>query len=209
MRKNKHKKLVQGVGHNDYPGRTHIKVDGKQIVEKFYKVWLGMMMRCYNKGTHNNQPQYVGCAVCEDWKSLSKFKEWFDEHYVDGWALDKDLLNKHNKVYGPETCVFLPTDINTFLVERNSKRGGMIGVTKHVLNPTSYNTSTNRIRYNPTCYIGKCKTYETELEAHMRWKNDKHAMALAHIEKYPMLSERAKDALRTRYAGDGIYDPLT
>lgn len=206
MRKNKHKKLVQGVGHNDYPGRTHTKVDGKQVVEKFYTLWMGILMRCYNKGTQERQPRYVGCTVCEDWKSLSKFKEWFDLHYVDGWALDKDLLNKHNKVYSPESCVFMSTSVNNFLTEYTAKRGDcMIGVTRDVLNPSSYNTSTNRIRYRPTNSSG---TYDTELEAHFAWKKKKHESALEYISKYPMLSERAKVALRTRYAGDGIYDPL-
>lgn len=203
MRKNKSKKLVQGVGHNDYPGRTHDNVNGKQVVEKFYMVWLSMLMRCYNKGVQERKPYYVGCTVCEDWKSLSKFKEWFDLHYVDGWALDKDLLNKDNKVYGPENCVFLPQDINSSLTEYTAKRGEyMIGVTSHVLKPSSYNTTTNRIRYYSTNSSG---TYDTELEAHFAWKKKKHESALEYIDKYPMLSERAKDALRTQYAGDGIY----
>lgn len=211
MRKNKSKKLVQGVGHNDYPGRTHDKVNGKQIIEKFYTLWLNMLNRCYNKGTQERQPRYVGCSVCEDWKSLSKFKDWFDLHYVDGWVLDKDLLNKDNKVYGPENCVFIPGDLNLFLTENTAKRGDcMIGV-KMIILPPSVSIkvmSKPRIRYVPTTYIGKCKTCDTELEAHMRWKRDKNTRALEFIDKYPMLSERAKGALRTRYDGDGIYDPL-
>lgn len=206
MRKNKTNKLVQGVGHNDYPGRTHDTVNGKQVVEKFYKLWLAMLMRCYNKGTQERQPRYVGCVVCEDWKSLSKFKDWFDLHYVDGWALDKDLLNKDNKVYSPENCVFIPTPLNNFLTEYTAKRGEcMIGVSKITLPPSSQATTKPRVRYGPTHYIGKRKTCDTELEAHMIWKKAKHASALEYIDKYPMLSERAKDALRTQYDGDGIY----
>ena len=37
--------------------------------------------------------------------------------------LDKDILIKGNKVYSPETCVFVPQNINELFVKRNIDRG--------------------------------------------------------------------------------------
>ena len=37
--------------------------------------------------------------------------------------LDKDILAKGNKIYGPETCIFVPKRINLLFVNNNNKRG--------------------------------------------------------------------------------------
>ncbi len=38
-------------------------------------------------------------------------------------AIDKDILNKGNKIYSPETCVFVPQNINSLFVKRDKSRG--------------------------------------------------------------------------------------
>ena len=48
------------------------------------------------------------CSVCEEWKHFSNFKKWFDENYIEGFDIDKDILIKGNKVYSPEACSFVP-----------------------------------------------------------------------------------------------------
>lgn len=89
------------------------------------------MVRCYSEEYLSRFPTYIGCSVCEEWRYFSKFKQWFDEHYVDGWDLDKDILVKGNKVYSPQTCCFVPNEINTLLNKCKGNRGntGVIGVT--------------------------------------------------------------------------------
>ena len=50
---------------------------------------------------------------------------------MEGWCLDKDILVKGNKVYSPETCCFVPNEINILFTKGNSCRGALpIGVRK-------------------------------------------------------------------------------
>jgi hypothetical protein len=44
-------------------------------------------------------------------------------------ALDKDILYKGNKIYSPDTCVFVPQEINALFVKNDANRGDLpIGV---------------------------------------------------------------------------------
>ena len=85
-----------------------------------------MLSRCYSKREKKKHSSYVGCIVCDEWLTLSNFKKWFDEYYIEGWALDKDILVKGNREYGPNACCFVPPQINTVLTGDsivNYKRG--------------------------------------------------------------------------------------
>lgn len=110
-------KLLYGVGLNDYDSK--INVNGKIL--KFYKVWQSMLSRCYDFKCHSRYPAYIGCSVCKEWHSLTAFKKWFDENYIEGYELDKDILVEGNRIYSPETCCFVPKEINR-LFENRSKR---------------------------------------------------------------------------------------
>lgn len=59
-----------------------------------------------------NKPTYEGCTVCDEWLYFSNFKKWFDENYIEGFQLDKDIIIRGNKVYSPQTCCFVPKEIN-------------------------------------------------------------------------------------------------
>lgn len=96
-----------------------------------YKHWMGMLQRCYSEVWHKRYPTYKECSVCNEWHYLSNFKRWFDENYIEGYHLDKDILVKGNKVYGPDTCAFIPPRINLLLGNNLSRRGKYpIGVYK-------------------------------------------------------------------------------
>jgi len=72
-----------------------------------YAVWSNMMRRCYDKLTQEKHPTYIGCTVCEEWHSYFCFYVWFFSNYIEGRELDKDKKIKGNKIYSPETCVFI------------------------------------------------------------------------------------------------------
>ena len=82
-----------------------------------------------------NSPTYRGCLVAEEWHNFQVFAKWFHENYkpeyMQNWHLDKDILVKGNKIYSPETCCFIPVEINLLLGKSKSKRGEYpIGVIK-------------------------------------------------------------------------------
>lgn len=82
-----------------------------------------MIHRCYDSILKERQPCYKECVLDENWLLFSNFKKWFDEHSVDDWALDKDILVKGNKVYSPNTCCFVPQEINSLLITSKKARG--------------------------------------------------------------------------------------
>lgn len=93
-----------------------------------YSIWHSMIRRAYSEVYQKNKPTYVGTTVHEDWFRLSKFIEWYNENYVDGWHLDKDLLSTGLKRYSPETCCFLPNEINILFSEKRQDNGLPSGV---------------------------------------------------------------------------------
>ena len=128
----KKEKLVFGVGVNDYECKIYEK--GRAI--KAYSVWKEMLRRCYSDKCQAKNPTYIGCRVADEWLSFSKFNKWYNENYpkhledkVSRLDLDKDLLVEGNKVYSPETCVFLPHRVNAFLTNKHSSNtSGCTGV---------------------------------------------------------------------------------
>lgn len=112
-------RLVYGHGVNDLTDAVTMNRKPKQ----FYAAWTNMLKRCYSTKYHAENPTYIGCTVCDEWLSLAKFKEWYDANHIDGWHLDKDLLNTGGKVYCPANCRYIPQDLNKLLTDHGAKRG--------------------------------------------------------------------------------------
>lgn len=105
--------------------------NGKDIIS--YIIWRGMLERCYDGKYQEKKSTYKNCIVCEEWIYYSTFKEWYDKNYYkinsERVCLDKDILAKGNKLYSPETCVFVPERINSLFTKCNKSRGELpIGV---------------------------------------------------------------------------------
>lgn len=84
-----------------------------------FKYWNDMINRRQNSTMLKKFPTYMECSVCEEWLIFSNFMEWFRENHIEGCELDKDILVKGNKVYGPDTCCFVPHQINTLIIRPN------------------------------------------------------------------------------------------
>ena len=100
-----------------------------------YRLWNAMINRCYNENLRHKNPTYKDCSVSEEWRYLSNFEEWCHQQIgfnIEGFELDKDILVKGNKVYAPETCCFVPKEINSVLTNSRRGRGEYpIGVNYH------------------------------------------------------------------------------
>ena len=86
-----------------------------------------MLKRCYNSYCLNKQPTYTDCYVCELWHCYQNFAKWYEKEIYEckdeKMCLDKDILIKGNKIYSPETCVFVPNRINVLFTKSNKIRG--------------------------------------------------------------------------------------
>lgn len=96
--------------------------------------WVGLLRRCYSDKLKEKHPTYQNCTVCEEWHNYQVFAKWYEDNYynIEGqrMELDKDILYKGNKIYSPETCVFVPRIINTVILNRQRDRGKYpVGVT--------------------------------------------------------------------------------
>lgn len=147
---------------------------------KVYDTWRSMFERSYSKNLHKKHPTYIGCSVVDEWYNFQNFGKWFDENYnseiMQHWHLDKDILVKGNKIYSPDTCCFIPQELNTILLDNKINRGNLpIGVTK------SKNKFIVRLKkYRSKVYLGTFinsieafETYKIAKESHVREVSEK------------------------------------
>ena len=109
----------------------------------------------------------------------------------EGLELDKDLLVKGNKVYGPDTCCFIPQAINS-LFGQGAKR-------KKNLHLPNCVTLTRNGKYSIKIPIKPNKQYRKTLpsikEAHIHALEKKIEAVKYGIISYPELDARAVVAL--------------
>ena len=89
---------------------------------KAYDAWNNMLMRCYDDECQNNHSTYKGCTVCDEWHNFQVFSSWFNENYVEGHEIDKDIKVSGNKVYSPITCLFVTKKDNLIKASAKSYR---------------------------------------------------------------------------------------
>ena len=167
---------------------------------RFYTLWTDMMKRGYDQSFKMKFTTYKDVTVCTEWHNFQNFAKWCDgqqffnakDEKGHSYHLDKDILAKGNKIYSPETCCFVPSEINSLIINNASRRGDCpIGV---------YFNKRNRMYCARVCsgsskmrYIGY---YSDPIEAFYSYKEVKES----YIKK---VATKFKDVI-----SDEVYEAL-
>ena len=183
---------VYGVGFMGIGDYKSCDENGKHT--KCYDTWNDIHRRCYDPKWHKKQPTYKNCKVCQLWNNYQEFAKWDNENYYEvgdeRMELDKDILNKGNKVYSPDTCVYVPQSINSLFTKSDKVRGEYpIGVYKQ---KDKYVAQLNKGN-GKQIYLG---SYSTPEEAFQAYKQAKEEYIKEVAEKYKdKIDTRAYEAL--------------
>lgn len=201
--------LVCSVGINDadYPVTAYIVVNGKRkkiCICPFYRKWKSMIDRCYSKAVQKSATSYQECSVISSWLTFSSFKAWMEQQDWEGKELDKDILFPGNKVYGPDSCVFVTIHTNLFITDRAANRGPWpIGVNFH--KPLSkFRAQGQDVETGKRKYLGLFSTPE---EAHSAWLAFK--LEQAYIIAEHQTDRRVAVAIIDRYKNYTTETPST
>lgn len=183
----KERKLVHGIGINDADYAVQPTVNGKQIKCPFYERWKEMLKRGYDPKYHKKNPTYIGVTVCEEWHYFMNFRKWMKKQNWEGLELDKDILYPNNKIYSPEMCVFVSTELNNLLTNSAAARGEY---------PQGVCLAKYCQKFRATINIHGKQThigyYNTSQEAYQAYLNAK----ISHIKTfYPQVSPKIKQGL--------------
>ena len=201
------KKLIYGVGVNDSPDPIAksgiVNGKSKQVWRcPIYTMWRNILERCYSDKFLQKFPSYAGTTIHEDWKYFTNFKSWvLTQNYQDR-DIDKDLLIPGNKHYSPQTCIFVPHEINTLILKSEKGRG---------LYALGVSYVENREKHYHSCIHENQKKkhlgcFYSELEAHQSWQSAKIEITERLIVKYT--GENDLVNVLTQYK-NSILDDLT
>lgn len=144
-----------------------------------YNVWRLMLRRCYDTKSKPYET-YRNCIVCKDWFCFSSFLKWHNVNYyeIDGvhMQLDKDILSNENKTYSPDTCIYVPADINEMFKIQRKDRNCPQGVFYHKRDKAYVYYS-----YKHKKTVGN---YKTVKDAHLDYLKDKQEAILERAEFY-------------------------
>lgn len=159
---------------------------GNDIKDKdIYITWSSMFYRTSCDKFKNKNHTYKDTFVCEEWHNYQNFIKWFKDNYYEipneKMCLDKDILVKGNKIYSPDTCVFVPHAINSLFIKSNKSRGNLpIGVS-YVKKNGRYESYLSK--YNKKVNLGY---YDTIEEAFKVYKSNKEKYIKEVADKYKM-----------------------
>ena len=97
---------------------------------KEYNFWFNILCRCKDEKFKKDNHTYTDCAIDDRWLYFWDFYKWLHSqenfhkwNYSNGWAIDKDILIKNNKIYSPETCCLVPMNVNGLFAKSDAARG--------------------------------------------------------------------------------------
>ena len=147
--------------------------------KRVYDLWANLLKRCYCEKTRHKFPTYAEVTVCADWLNFQNFAKWcYDQQPFQlkdekgrWYHLDKDILVKGNKVYSPETCCFVPQEINVLLTLNDINRGKYPLGVNHIKNTGRFQAQAS-LSSNKKSYLG---VFDTPEEAFQAYKTAKES----------------------------------
>ena len=159
--KNPYDKIIANTGYIGV-GKHTSRISHNGAVRREYKIWSEMLRRCYSEKLQIKQPAYIGCTVCDEWHNYQNFADWYDKNYYDigegRMHLDKDIIHKGNRVYSPDSCLFVPQRINMIFMHKGKESDLPTGISETA---TGYMASYN------TRYLGTYKILDEALKYYM------------------------------------------
>lgn len=165
--KNPYHPCVYGVGiiGDKYPSRI-----GKTPLKE-YCAWTRMLYRCYQR----NDVAYRDVICCNDFLMYEKFYDWIhSQENFDKWkcndrfAIDKDILNKGNKIYSSDGCCLVPQIVNDLFIKQRGRRGELpIGVYK---NHNAFYAMCNNPIAHKRVFLGQYNTPEQAFISYKKYK---------------------------------------
>ena len=164
-----------GIDKNSNVPKTKEFKNGKWCNTWEYNKWQEMLRRCYDNKLKEREPTYKNVACYERWlcfawflEDLEKLKEEYNWNEGEKLNLDKDILDKNNKIYSLENCVLVPSYINLLFIKSDASRG------EH---PIGVSYDKHAKKYQAKCHInGKLKNlgyYNTPEQAFNAYKQAK------------------------------------
>lgn len=179
-----------------YIGIGDFKTTVNSEVKVYYKKWHNIFFRCYDiRSNYYKNYGERGVGICEYWYNLQNFAQWFYENYnpeiMEGWHLDKDILVKGNKIYSPETCCFVPNEINVLFTNGYIKRGSQPKGVHYKKDCNKYMAQCNK--YGKREYLGLFNTPE---EAFQVYKETKEVYIKEVADKWKgLISDKVYEAI--------------
>lgn len=141
---------------------------------KMYQTWASMFQRCYSEEKKKTHPTYIGCTVCVEWHNYQNFAKWFEENFIEGFCLDKDLTVFGNKIYSPDTCKFIPNDINMILTNIKSGVFPRKGQFESKINVNSTQKYLGVFNSKREAFLA----YKIAKESHIKQQAEKHRCSI-------------------------------
>ena len=107
---------VCGIGFlGDGPHSSKLE-KGNSAPHPIYGIWRSMISRCYNEKDQHYK-NYHDCNVDPVWHNYQIFATWFIMNMPDDYSgakyhLDKDIKIPGNRIYSPDTCIFIESKTN-------------------------------------------------------------------------------------------------
>lgn len=147
------------------------------VGRRLLRVWTLMLRRCYDKQS-DHYPYYGdrGVTVCDEWHNFQNFARWYldQSNFNINYQVDKDLRVAGSKVYSPETCSLVPSQVNSVL----ARCGGLSGTDNPMLG-IQYIDRLGKFRVavgdgvGGGQYRGLCATLEAAQNLYCKIKNER------------------------------------